>query len=259
MSITPQKVPVFLTVASAYTFLFQNFVQILLCVLAGFTVLIAGVVVPVTQLTLPVSAIVVLANVVFVFAFAPVAILVHRSIILEEKISIVSYFQTYRAKRAWLFVALVMLITATPNMIFYLVGIPFGVSVALLVGVIGLALFLFRFSFAIPASATDHYAGLGEARDQMDGCFFRTLAAFIVASVPAIALILLIAVLIGGFSQLPLVVVDRISNFIGIAFSVSLYPAILSYAWLRGGMTSDSSNITPADRVRAVHERERGS
>ena len=238
-----QRIPVFKTVSLGISFVVRHALQILLMLLqaafVAFTLAFAF-----EKLFSDLAAKGVF-EIAFGLVLCPIAVAIHREIILDEPIFAKNYFRSFATSRVWKFWgfgiaasicgALLagfgsLAVAALMNALSLHMGPLIGI---LLLGIFNFiaALIIARFAFTLPAVATDQFDGIWSAKRMMSGNYWRVIGALSV--VGFIVAIFNSGLMFMQYSSLPGIstVVVMYAVGTGMILSMLVMPAVLSFAY----------------------------
>lgn len=230
----PERILVFKTAYLGITFVLSHLLQIVLMLLQAAVIVLALSFVSADLAELAIS-----------LSLCPIAVAMHRDILLGEPIAAASYFPIFATGRIWKFLGFGIL-AAICVTVFASLG---SVGVARVMRALSLAsgqpieLFLIvpfsligtlviaNFTFVLPAVAVDQYRGIWAAKRMLSGNYWRVIAALtIVGLIGTVLNAALFFIDFSGLATVPrLLVIYAI--IAAIALSMLIAPATLSFAY----------------------------
>ena len=242
---SPEKIPVLKTVSLGVTYVLSHVLQIALMLLQAAIIVIGAYFLFETILGPDLSE--ELLEPVIGLALCPIAVAIHRDILLGEPIGAASYFPSFATGRVWKFWGFGILASVCAAVIVVLGSLIFSGLlraflppmtlmadfILLFSFLIVASLLIARFVFVLPAVATDQFSGIWDAKNMLSGNYWRVMGALpivgVVAAILNISLLFIDSGIIGLPASLSQIAIYLIA--IAIALAALVGPATLSFAY----------------------------
>lgn len=239
MSDDKSKLPVWITVAESYRFVFTNLGA--LAKVAALPVLIAVLILTALFLfadTLGEGPGFLITTVVLILILIPFLTKWHRITLigLDTEVARIALKVGRREGKFLLYgiiiIVLAMLLLVVPLLVFWQIGASAAGAIAFLPFIAALFYLTSRFSLVFPGSALGRDTGLGLSWSQTTGNGWRLLGVFFVAEIPWRAAEIILDALIGG-SESPAALIFLSAVYIAEVFiSVAILASCLSFSYL---------------------------
>lgn len=240
------KFQIWATVRRAYGFVFANINQLALCLL----LLIIVHSLPIMTITdrFPLALASLIAAVWGTITVAPVAVMVHRGVLLDEPVDVKRYFSSFNDPILKKFIQIGLLLYAVPLLLqtfsLWLLGVNVFVGVIVSIGGLAAALYLFRYSLVFPAIATNRYSSFNDAYLWLRGSVLQLFFTVMLAMMPVVIIQILVTSVATSVSG----ELSPWTQLIGLVF-VPIVPAVFSYAYMDRIPTSNTNNESARDRA----------